>query len=121
MFGIIDGPAIQGGAEPRYNVLTTRGILTPDEKNLTLAGTRSENEILLNINGCYNSLSPENLSCDGEASRAHMNRTGAQLNRMLKALFMEIGRTVTEDEAGKWWWEHNSKTVSTVAETKSLC
>jgi len=121
VFGIIDGPAIQGGTEPRYNVLTPKGLLTPDEKNLTLAGTRTENEIMLNINGCYNNLSPENLSCDGEASRAHMGRTGSHLNRMLKALFAEIGRTVSEDEAGKWWWKHHAKTLSPSTETAAAC
>lgn len=50
------------------------------------------------IGYCYGGLSPENLCCDGEASLVHIRRTAARLKRQLRALFTELGRTVTEDQ-----------------------
>ena len=51
------------------------------------------------IGGVYGSLSPENLTCDGELPRAQVESRRAQLHRALKALFIEAGREVTESEA----------------------
>jgi len=59
---------------------------------------RTDAEILRDIAGVYSGLSPENLSCDGEASRAHIRFQRANLHRQLRALFTEIGREVTESE-----------------------
>jgi hypothetical protein len=61
--------------------------------------TRPDAEIMLDIQRCYNGLSPENLSCDGEASRAHINATYRRLHARLHALFAELGREVSEGEA----------------------
>lgn len=36
-------------------------------------------DVMSRIQGVYNALSPENLACDGEASRAHIRREGARL------------------------------------------
>ncbi len=58
--------------------------------------------ILEAICGCYNSLSPENLTCDGESSRSEVNRKSAKLNRQLKGLFYAFGREVGEMEAYDW-------------------
>ncbi len=60
---------------------------------------RTEADILKDIAGCYNRLSPENLSGDGEHSPAHVSRLRAELNRRLLGLFNEIGRPVSEAEA----------------------
>lgn len=60
---------------------------------------RPEAEILRDIMGCYSALSPENLHCDGEISRAAAARKAVALNARLRALFAEIGRRVSEDEA----------------------
>jgi len=46
----------------------------------------------------YGQLSPENLSCDGEASYAHMKATSARCNRQLKGIFSALGREVDETE-----------------------
>jgi hypothetical protein len=59
---------------------------------------RAEDVILVEIGGIYCGLSPENLSCDGELTRAEMGRKAAMLNRRLAALFAELGRRVTEEE-----------------------
>lgn len=50
------------------------------------------------ITGCYDSLSPENLTCDGERPRSQVQIIQAQLNRALKALFIEAGRKLDEGE-----------------------
>lgn len=60
---------------------------------------RPEAQILRDIRACYNGLSPENLWCDGEATRAQARRTAAVLNRRLRALQTELGRRVSEEEA----------------------
>ncbi len=58
--------------------------------------------ILEAISSCYNNLSPENLTCDGEASRSHINQRAAKLHRQLKGLFYAFGREVGEMEALDW-------------------
>lgn len=45
-----------------------------------------------------NSLSPENLHCDGEISRTEAKRRGVALRKKWKALEKEVGRKVTEEE-----------------------
>ena len=59
---------------------------------------RTEKEILADISMVYDRLSPENLTCDGELSRAEVRRRSVALNKKLKQLFKEIGRVVTEEE-----------------------
>ena len=111
MFGIVEGMADDG----RYavnvagwvHILPERnptrvGIRTLHGRNLTLARKRSEDVIMGNILWCYIHLSPENLNCDGECSVIDAHRKGAALNRLLRALFTEIGRDVEEGEAYNW-------------------
>lgn len=43
-------------------------------------------------------LSPENLSCDGEASATYIRRRRRELQMMWAELEKKLGRTVTEDE-----------------------
>jgi hypothetical protein len=72
---------------------------TPLSADLVTPVTRTELEIMQDIESAYCGLSPENLHCDGEASRTHVRREGARLNRALKALFKELGREVNEGES----------------------
>jgi hypothetical protein len=60
---------------------------------------RPDAEIMNDIESCYNQLSPENLTCDGECSRSEVARRRTAINARLKVLFAEIGRKVSEDEA----------------------
>ena len=60
---------------------------------------RSEKEILNDFAGLACRLSPENLCCDGEISRAEVNRRLRQIQKEWKALEKELGRTVSEDQA----------------------
>ena len=48
---------------------------------------------------CYIDLSPENLTCDGELSGSLVRRRASALRSKLRALFVELGRPVNEDEA----------------------
>jgi hypothetical protein len=63
---------------------------------------RTEDAIMEDILRTYVHLSPENLSCDGELSRAECYRRGIALNARLRGFFKEIGRTVSEDEAYRY-------------------
>jgi hypothetical protein len=47
-------------------------------------------------------LSPENLSCDGEASAAHIRSESARLNRQKRGLEIAIGHPVDEDDLYDW-------------------
>lgn len=69
---------------------------------LTYSPFSDDNLILEAILGCYNGLSPECLSCDGEASMTHINRTRSELNRKLRGLFVALGREVDEGEVYDW-------------------
>ena len=59
---------------------------------------RSEKEILNDFAGLACRLSPENLCCDGEISRAEVNRRLRQIQKEWKALEKESGRVVSEDQ-----------------------
>lgn len=73
--------------------------------------TRSNDEIMGDIVSAYSGLEPEVLYCDGEASRAHVRAQSARLNRALKALFTELGRTVDSGEAWSWNMAQHEKAV----------
>ncbi len=60
---------------------------------------RAEYDILLDIQRVYTSLSPENLTCDGELPAAAVAAKRWGLQQELRNLFVEIGRYVSEDEA----------------------
>lgn len=76
------------------------GVETPKTASeLTLAPKRTNAVILSDICSMYSNLSPENLHCDGEISRTQARYRATVFNRILKALFTEIGRTVSESEA----------------------
>ena len=50
-------------------------------------------------------LSPENLCCDGECSKAETNRRFTQIRKEWKQLEVLAGRRVSEDEADRWMIE----------------
>lgn len=60
---------------------------------------RSKKEIMSDICDTYCSLSPENLTCDGEKPLAQVNKDYAALQSTLRKLFKELGREVSEMEA----------------------
>jgi hypothetical protein len=60
---------------------------------------RREKEIIYDIANTYGSLSPENISYDGERSSKDIKKAKKVLTVRLKELFKEIGRTVGENEA----------------------
>lgn len=61
-----------------------------------------EVKILEAINCVYNGLSPENLTCDGEAEPYMVSQRRAKLSRQLKGLCHALGREVDETTAYQW-------------------
>ncbi len=59
---------------------------------------RAERDILEDIRRVYTSLSPENLTCDGELSQAVVKTKKRRLQGELRKLFAELGRQVGEEE-----------------------
>lgn len=64
---------------------------------------RTERDIMLEINGIYGALSPENLHCDGEISRSAAARKERALKARLRECEKELGYTVSEHHAWQWW------------------
>jgi hypothetical protein len=86
------GAEVYGGNRWGRPVTVALGLLTAAPK-------RGEGVIMSDILAMYSNLSPENLHCDGEISRAEAGRRAVVFNRILRALFVEIGREVPEHEA----------------------
>ncbi len=59
---------------------------------------RPDAYILSDIQGCYNSLSPENLSCDGELSPSECLRRATAIKAKLRTLLAELGRPLKRGE-----------------------
>ena len=59
---------------------------------------RTDDQIMRDLSDLYNALSPENLHCDGEISRTAAQRKYRKFMKIQKALFKELGRTVSEEE-----------------------
>ena len=70
-----------------------------DDIGLGRTASRSELEILRDINDVYSQLSPERLYQDGERSRGSASRVEARLYKRIKKLFKELGRQVSEYDA----------------------
>jgi len=66
-----------------------------------------ENLILEALLTVYSGLSPENLTADGELSRAQVARRYAELQRQLKGLTLALGREVDEAEVYGWYGSKN--------------
>jgi predicted metalloenzyme YecM len=63
---------------------------------------RNEYFIREDILRCYLQLSPENLTCDGELNKTQIRARQSKINKELKSLFKEYGRTISEAEAIGW-------------------
>ena len=63
---------------------------------------RTDDEIMQDIIDVYTQLSPENLSHDGELSRAQTRKRELGLNAKLRTLEREMGHPVTEEQAFSW-------------------
>jgi hypothetical protein len=74
---------------------------TKTPAQVTPVASRDYDTIVSEVGGCYAGLSPENLTCDGEASRSHVRAAAARLNRAIKALSKEAGRNITEADTWK--------------------
>lgn len=61
-----------------------------------------EVKILEAINAVYTELSPEFLTCDGEATVSQINIKRSNLTRQLRGLFQAFGREVDESTAYDW-------------------
>jgi hypothetical protein len=61
--------------------------------------SRTELEIVRELDRVYNDLSPENLTCDGELGLRATRSKQAILERKLKALLQELGRPMSEEQA----------------------
>lgn len=53
---------------------------------------RTEAQILRDLQDVESGLSPENLTCDGEAPMSYVRKRRAELMRKRKALVKELGR-----------------------------
>lgn len=73
-----------------------------------VAPRRAEDAVMRDIHNAYSDLSPENLTCDGELTRAQAATRRAAVNRRLADLQAELGRRVSEDEAWAWYMNRRS-------------
>lgn len=69
--------------------------------------TRSTEEIMENFLDLACSLSPENLTCDGESPPEYVQSKLKSIQKSWKTLEQEIGHPMTEDDV--WNWEFNKK------------
>jgi hypothetical protein len=65
---------------------------------MATATQRADSHILWDLSGVECDLSPENLTCDGELSRAQVNKRYRQLMTKKSDLIAELGRTPTDNE-----------------------
>lgn len=70
------------------------------------APRRDEDAVMRDIVNAYSDLSPENLTCDGELTRAQAAVRRTAVHRRLADLQRELGRRVSEDQA--WEWYHKN-------------
>jgi|OM-RGC.v1.016141521 hypothetical protein len=71
---------------------------TLSANEVTKRRKRSEKDILKALSSVDSSLSPENLTCDGELSRTAVRRKAAALRRARKALETELGRKMDDTQ-----------------------
>jgi hypothetical protein len=74
-----------------YSLLTPAG-------GAPVAVKRPDSEVIADLQRVECNLSPENLHCDGEISRAAAARKGRALNAERRALVKELGREPTSNE-----------------------
>lgn len=96
------------------------GMLTPADETVVVSGKpisveshpkelkyfpfdHINNLILEAILSCYSSLSPENLTADGERPMSQVRSLRTRLERQLRGLTAAYGAPVTEEEVYGWW------------------
>jgi hypothetical protein len=97
-------------------------LLSPSEENNVLETPITSETIVYNIYQdqmeqhileaiacCYNKLSPENISCDGELPPNVVEVRRRELNRKLEGLFQALGRRVGEYSIFNWLEQKKSK------------
>lgn len=77
-------------------------ITDPADDSISSIIDDEDHAILEAIGVIYNHLSPENLSCDGEAPLNFIRTRQAKLNSKLRHLFAAFGRPVSEAAYYKW-------------------
>jgi len=63
---------------------------------------KQEARIMVSFSDLVNRLSPENLHCDGEISRAEARRRYRRIMDEWKHLEKQLGRKVTESDVYEW-------------------
>jgi len=79
-------------------VLTQSDIGTLKVSDLNLNKKRPDADIISDILDVDCALSPENLSCDGEASMTYIHKEGARLRTKRATFVKELGREPTHEE-----------------------
>ena len=90
-------------AQGTYEVVYGHRVSIEKASDVTKVARRPDADIVSECLSVYGALSPENLHMDGEASRTYVRRRYAELQRALKALWKEAGRTISEDECYRAW------------------
>jgi hypothetical protein len=70
--------------------------------NLVYSPFSEDNLLLEALLGVYAGLSPENLTCDGEASQTHVNLRRSELERRKRGIFLALGYEVGEGQLYEW-------------------
>jgi hypothetical protein len=83
--------------------------ITSDVIAYSVCQDQMEQHILEAIACCYNKLSPENISCDGELPFNVVEVRRRELNRKLEGLFQALGRRVGEYSVFNWLEQKKSK------------
>lgn len=105
-----------------YSLMTPSGVAFIDELNAmppmpsipdqpVVTTSHGDSCIMEAILDCYNRLSPEWLTCDGELPMNEVNRRRNSLNSRLSHLFKALGRPVSESAAYKWEDERKKEPV----------
>ena len=81
------------------------------DADVPLTFSAVDNAILKAINECYSELSPENLTCDGEANPVFVKQRYNKLHNQLNHLFAAFGRQVSEEAADAWLEKYNKTYV----------
>lgn len=80
-----------------------QAIPAPTARVLKYNPFSQDNLILEAVLQVYSGLEPESLTCDGEASPAHIRSKRTELNRKLKGLQYALGYEITASESFDWF------------------
>ena len=73
-----------------------------NEKNIEYNPFDENNSLIEELLSAYISLSPENLSCDGELPQYVTNMLRKRIEKRIKGLQIAIGEDLTEDQCYQW-------------------